>query len=283
MAATMSLPTASPKTVKRVFLEVLDATDETVFTQRSLAEMGIAQKRQGLSLLHSLDLLTGSGRLKSDVLAVRENSDQLRVLLVDRLQVAFQQAGCEAGQAELFGRPSMHQRELTEQLKALEPIQRLHAGSRKLPKEKGRSKAAMASNMISCLRAVYDVLQHAGDRQWLESELVVHQRRDRVGLKDSPGSSTSRPAITNSSTSSGPSLRERVTPGSTIRQTIWRAATAVDASDQHQLEPIPIAFTAEGDAVYARISVDVPIRSEHLLRLGKRLLEMAAAVEPTVR
>ena len=117
MRNSRKTPTAAPPTVCRVMWEILDAKRESVFTQKTLEQMGIS--RSALTLMRFLNLLTSSGGLQDDVFNHRGDTEGLAELLADRLKVAFEQVDCDAAMINELARPDLTPSQLDELLRSL--------------------------------------------------------------------------------------------------------------------------------------------------------------------
>lgn len=124
MAPARSVPSCSRRSVFRLFLHLLEATECQPFTQRSLQDLGIPQYRQALTLLRGLELTTAAGRLQDDVLASRHDPGQFKSLLCDRIRKVWIAAGCSDEELSFLGQ-DLPGKLLVEKMQRLAPIRHL--------------------------------------------------------------------------------------------------------------------------------------------------------------
>ena len=157
MAPARSVPSCSRRSVFRLFLHLLEATECQPFTQRSLQDLGIPQYRQALTLLRGLELTTAAGRLQDDVLASRHDPAQFKSLLCDRVRKAWSAAGCTEEELSFLG----------QDLPGKLLVEKLHPPSRTCELKNESARSAVRST----LRALSDLLVHLPNRDWFENEL----------------------------------------------------------------------------------------------------------------
>ena len=267
MAMARRLPYASPKSVFRVVLEILEADSDTVFTQRSLQANGIQQYRQTLTLLRFLDLLSAAGRLKPDVLENAYDAGLLKKLLLGRLRSGCLDAGCESEQLSfLDGGKILGRNDLDKQLRGLPPIAK-------------QKTAEMRSSMFSCLRTLYQILCQSHDEHWhnwLKKEWNAMQRIQH----DESGAPSGQAAVESTSFRKKQEVPQAFgslpESGNTLGvQTVWRLPQTEQLEGSCELERITIGFTDEDDPIHAYVSFDIPPNREYLKRLGKSILQAA--------
>ena len=164
---TPHLPTASPANVYRLFQELRNANAHDSWSQADLEARKFGQKKQVRTCIEWADLLEPgpSRRLKQEILDAQRNGS-LREELRRRVIAALERSGCDTEKLAFFGKEDLIERELTNNLKAVLPIDATDSPTKK-------------SSILGFFRSLHLALLHINDPNWLDREVKSLEKRSR--------------------------------------------------------------------------------------------------------
>ena len=282
MTRTRKLPTASPATVLRLFLDVLlkpHAGPEyggREYSVETLAQLDVPQPKRARALLTFLDLLTDAGCLQPTLAEVGANRRRLRQLLCDKLAAGCGPLKCTPEHLAGFGSEDLPSEQLGEGLQTWPPIRNERNGQTR-------------SNMVRCLRTLHFAILHLDDRDRLEGELAGHERKNR--RRNAPDDVS---VAVEQVRRTAPNMGRRATTATVdpLAGTRMEAATGrpwhggahtmtrTDTTECviHQLGRFSVDYTADNHPVYAEVYCDQAATADILERLANQLLDQAAAM-----